>query len=332
MGDGAVRAVRAVRAAAARRRGARAPGRRGAGGFPGSPPVSLGRKDLARLRAAPYLAALKSDGVRYVLMLTTRLDDATHPVALMIDRARSMYEVEVIAPEPYFVRGTVLEGELVWRQPDERDLLYLVFDAVRVEGEVLTARPFAERLARASRCVRLSEEIAADDDAEERAVEAHAVVLTHFAPRLTMRAKRFVDREHAARLWSERAEHEHRVDGLVLQARDAPYVVGSCVNGAAFKWKPHATVDLRGPEAAALEGPLPDELAGRTVSVAPSRVVATSDDDVLEYHVAVDDARVTLFAMRARTDKDAPNALHVVRATVEDVAASVGADDVAASE
>ena len=32
-----------------------------------------------------------------------------------------------------------------------------------------------------------------------------------------MRPKRFVAREHAARIWAERGDAEHRVDGLILQ-------------------------------------------------------------------------------------------------------------------
>ena len=116
-----------------------------------------------------------------------------------------MYEVEVVAQEEYFAEGTVLEGELVWRHPDEAAMLYLVFDAVLVRGERVTHLPFAERLAKAVQCVRWSEELAAlpPDDLEARVAETDSLALVQFDPPIAMRAKHFVAQEHAARVWRD---------------------------------------------------------------------------------------------------------------------------------
>ena len=285
--------------------------------FPGCNPCSLARSRLGALREARHLIALKSDGVRYALFLTTRPRSTAHhplPVALMIDRSRNMYEVEVVAPEAFFLRDTVLEGELVWRQPGERQLLYLVFDAVCIAGTHMLDKPFEERLAEATRCVRWSEELG-----EDAARETDSIALVHFEPSIVMRPKRFVEREHAARLWNERGDAEHRVDGIILQRADAPYVCGTA-DGAVYKWKDHSTVDLVGPPHSlrASDGPLGTHVGGRRVEVMESRVVG-DDKMVVEYHVDVTADEVHLFALRTRPDKNVANGLRVVHATVQDV-------------
>ena len=283
------------------------------GFFPACNPKSIARCDLAaRHSDGPYVVAHKSDGVRYVLMLTLR-PNSREPIALMVDRARNMFEVEVVAHEDFFVRGTLLEGELVWKQPDERAFLYLVFDAVRIKGEYVGSQAFRDRLAALDQCVRLSEELSAlpHAETEERAVEEGSIVLCHYQPSVAMRTKRFVGIEFASRLWTERAEAEHRVDGLIVQCAAAAY--GSDV----FKWKEHSTIDLRGPEARCGDAPLAD--AEFPVRIDPSsRVRPENDDDVVEYLIGGTRADVTLFAVRRRPDKTVANSLMVVNSTIRD--------------
>ena len=296
-------------------------------GFPGANPVSLARATLASLRAAPHVVALKSDGVRYALFLTTRADGS--PVALMVDRARHMHEVEVLASADYFYAETLLEGELVWRQPDGATLLFLVFDAVQIKGTSLLHYPFVERLEAARKCTAFSEEIAQSADAEARVAETDSIALVHYAPPILMRPKTFVDAAHAARVWSERADAAHRVDGLVLHRADAPYVHGTAT-GAVYKWKPEHTVDLAGPAHAlrGADGPLGERVGARKVVVQPSRIVVERDEDVAEYLIDVQEEDVVrLFAMRTRPDKRAPNGLRVIAATVRDAEEAITPDE-----
>lgn len=302
--------------------------------FPGANPVSIARANLPALEEHPHVIALKSDGVRYALFLTLRpgsTREQPQPVALMIDRARNMYEVEVLAPEAYFCEGTILEGELVWHLPDNRSHLFLVFDAVCIRGESLLDKPFEERLRAAHQCTRLSEELSkcSPDDMEHRVFEADGIALVHFEPHIVMRPKRFVGREHAVRLWSERSEAEHRVDGLIVHRADAAYVHGTAT-GVAYKWKPEHSVDLAGPPTSlrAADGPLGAHIGGRRVEVLPSRVECIRADDVAEYHVeVVDESHVRLFAMRTRTDKCVPNGLRVISATVQDAVENLEPSD-----
>ena len=298
--------------------------------FPGCHPRSLSRDRLATLGEHPYRVAYKSDGVRYVLMLTlrpgTRAEDGK-AVALMIDRARTMYEVEVVAPESYFVDGTVLEGELVWATQGAC-MNFLVFDALCVRGEALGHRPFDERLEAACACVKWSEEISQSDDPEIHAAEYDAPSMVHYDPRIVLASKTFANRECAAALWRDRARAGHRVDGLILQRGDAPYHVGTAATEC-FKWKQDHTVDLAGPALHAADGPLPDTLGGMPWSASPeSRLAARNDADVLEYLArVVDGARLEFFAMRRRTDKTSANGICVVEAAVRELLAHVRVDE-----
>lgn len=289
----------------------------------GSNPVSMSRKMLEEeVCREEHVVGLKSDGVRYILYLCTRRDGS--PVALMIDRARNMYEVEVVAREEYFTQETILEGELVWRKPDECAFLFLVFDAIRIRGEMMTNRPFVQRIEAVEGCTRLSEELSYVQDQEElesRVGETGAICITQFASPILMKPKRFVSLSHAASVWEARAEAHHHVDGLVIHRAMTPYKNGTATQSI-YKWKDRHSIDLSGPPTALhhASGPVDDgTFEGRSVVVMKSRVVVTKEGDVAEYLIYNCDAnQVHLFAIRTRPDKITPNSLLVVQSTLQD--------------
>lgn len=295
--------------------------------FPGANPVSLARAALPRLREREYRVALKSDGVRYMLMLSLRTDGS--PVALMVDRARNMYEVQLVAPADHFVKGTLLEGELVWHQPHQTSMIFFAFDAIRLKGNDVTQRPFIERLDLVSQCIHASDEEFSDDALETAVLETDSIIFAQCDPRILLRPKRFVDRMHVARLWNERSTSEHRVDGLILQCTTSEYTVKAYT--PVFKWKDHATVDLAGPLAQlrTSSGPLPRTLHDRAVTVLPSKVMPPSDGAVVEYLVLVSDDTFQLMPVRIRPDKTHPNSLHVVAATLQDATESIVPEELA---
>lgn len=309
---------------------------------PGSNPVSISRKHLPQVEASEYLIANKSDGVRYTLFLTCRPESDLHnpaPVALMIDRARNMYEIELVAPEAYFVRRTILEGELVWRQPREEGLMFIVFDAILIQGELLTAKPFAQRIKRACACLNASEHVSRlmheKNEIETHVLQEDTIVCTHYEPSIIFRVKVFVSNVHAERLWSERAECEHRVDGIILQCAKSTYCFGTAYRGAAFKWKPHVTVDLAGVQRSGIDGALPREHRGCVVRVdETSRIAPQSDDDIVEYSVSHcsesgESGEIVLFAVRRRPDKQTSNGLNVIHAAFDDVMDSIAVSELA---
>jgi len=291
--------------------------------FPGCNPRSIARADLSKLHTESFVISLKSDGVRYALFLTCRPSGSA--VALMIDRSWSMFEIEVVAAEDHFLSGTILEGELVWKQPDGCKLLYLVFDAVVVCGRNLRSLSFEGRMHEATRCTRLAEELGHADVDDDVIVETGTIAIVHYKPSIIMRPKCFVERRHATRLWNDRADFDHRVDGIILHPCMSSYAAS-----AVYKWKEHSSVDLRivrdGVETR--EGQLSTAFAGRRVEIKESRVECT-ENSIVEFMVTVDDSTVHLFPLRVRLDKSEPNSARVVAATVQDVLDNVKVEDIA---
>ena len=83
---------------------------------PSANPVSMSRSCLEIIRRDEYVASLKADGVRYMLLLTMSTPDASGhlaPQAVMIDRRMCMFEVSIWAPTHMFAMGSVFDGELV---------------------------------------------------------------------------------------------------------------------------------------------------------------------------------------------------------------------------
>lgn len=294
--------------------------RRSSSFFPGCNPRSISRQSSECLRTHEYRICLKSDGVRYLLFLTTRKNDPDGAVALMIDRCRHMYEVEVAAPSDYFVRGSLFEGELVWKQPEETVMVYHVFDALVVKGETLCSKPFCDRLEAVTKSVRLSNDLRELEDVDAQVLQTDSVVMMHYSPYIEMRPKHFVSICHADRLWSERVDMGHRVDGIILQDVHAPYKFGTATDDSCLKWKEHSSIDLMGPSESlcASDGPLPDKIHGRNVCVLASRIEG-SNAQIIEYMVTTTQTDVNLMAMRTRPDKASANSLHVVEATIADV-------------
>lgn len=297
--------------------------------FPGCHPRSIGRAVLPRLHAVSHRVSLKSDGVRYALMLTVRPGTHDVPVALMMDRAKAMYEVDVLATEDHFRHGTLLEGELVSSTvtPDARTMTFLVFDVVCVKGVPVRHRSFQERLQIVYDLTRCSDEIADEESSEEqedRVRETDSLALLQFEPSVRMRPKAFVDQKFAAHLWSERSNAGHRVDGLIVQQSDAAYGVG------VWKWKSHATLDLipdDGDVVATADGVLTTILGRKVVVHHDARVLRPPPGVPIEYLVEVCEREVHLHALRGRLDKGEANSKHVVDATVQDVLDAVTPDE-----
>lgn len=305
--------------------------------FPGCNPMSLSRDTLSVVRRHPYSITLKSDGVRYVLYCTTRPGSTASsplPIALMIDRCRNMYEIDVVATEDVFVRRTILEGELVWKQPEERQMLFLVFDCVMDKGVSMTERTFTERHSAALGLVRLSEELSTYEQVEQQVDETGCIVVMQYDPCVRMRGKNFVAREFANRLWNERQDTEHRVDGIILQREDAPYTFGTATNHSVLKWKARSTVDLMGKSSLhTSDGVVPRHLLGRKVTMlSGSRIQAKNEQDVLEYLLTVTVDEVQLFAVRKRVDKAHANSNFVFLATVQDVIDDITILEITSSE
>lgn len=303
--------------------------------FPGCNPVPVDRETLHHLRMHEYVVAYKTDGVRYMLMLTLRPDGA--PIALMIDRALIMYEIEVWGNEEFFSEGTLLDGELTWDSLEERSLVYLVFDIITAAGERYVHRPFADRLQVIHNTIFRT--WTSNIDTYQCIGEENRIVCRQVSPvPIQFLPKHIVHAANVDDLWRRRGESPYRMDGLLFTRKDAKVASGSSLT--MLKWKMDATVDLvcHGDSVAELFMnsntraelvPLLN-LTHCSFTLVSNKITTRHVDQrdspgavcVIEYLVstkrAAPDANVavTLVPVRERTDKISPNAVTTVDKTI----------------
>ncbi len=110
--------------------------------FPGPNPISLLPEHLPLLQPQNYLVTEKSDGVRYLFLLS-RYPQGSKAYAAFIDRAWNIYQMEVFAVASMF-DGTLFDGELVL-DTKTKSLKFLVYDVIWFQGRDVKACPLAER-------------------------------------------------------------------------------------------------------------------------------------------------------------------------------------------
>lgn len=122
--------------------------------FPGAQPVSFAARHIFELQKQDYYVCEKSDGIR-CLMYFTEGDDGSE-IHYIIDRKNDYYFVTGLHfPVPNdpsnqnFHRATLIDGELVLDTlPNgSKELKYLVFDCLMLDGNSLMHRTLDKRLA-----------------------------------------------------------------------------------------------------------------------------------------------------------------------------------------
>lgn len=208
--------------------------------FPGPNPVSIERQNFDIVKDQDFLVGLKTDGVRFILMLTTK-PNSTEPISLMIDRTLNMYEVEIWANEDYFFNGCILDGELVWNTNE--DLQYIVFDVVRLKGIDCISMNYRERLQIVHDHV-----LCVDDKLDNDAVEQMVSEEDKFCARnnqynLQISPKICVPKQRIKDLWNGRKMCSHRNDGLIFTLNNQYIETGT--SSAIYKWKPLHSIDVK---------------------------------------------------------------------------------------
>jgi len=208
--------------------------------FPGPNPISLERNDLTRLRNEDFLAALKTDGVRYLLIMTTK-PNSTEPISLMIDRTLNMYEIEIWANEEYFYNGCLLDGELVWNNSEE--LQFIIFDVVLLKGINCIEMNYRDRLE-----IIHDHVLNVDENQEDVTIEKIISEEDKFCARnnkynLQLFAKMCVSKQSLDHLWQNKMMCSHRNDGIILTLNSAYVHTGTSKH--VLKWKPSHSIDIK---------------------------------------------------------------------------------------
>lgn len=319
-------------------------------GFPGVHPVSISRADLPRIQTERSMVALKSDGIRYMLMLA---EIGGEFKAVMIDRTLRVYEVHVWANLDYYTDGTLLDGELVLDHSTSR-MCYVVFDAIVVRGHRYHDAPYCDRLQAIHNHV-LSDLPADAPEASEVAEQYVADEDKIYVPscnhrRLRLVSKKFVPYERAHLLWEHRNESPYPTDGLIVNMNDCPIRTGTA--RSIFKWKPHNVVDV------SVELlPTPRPFCRRNGSDEPLTSVRLHGGEyrvqlednhmlqciahraeegsrrwLVECLVKIgDDQEVVLWPMKERHDKNEANDRRVIEATLRTIDDAVAASELFAT-
>ena len=171
-------------------------------------PLSFRRSEIPRLLGSRFLVALKTDGERCQLFLTTL---GALPRAFLIFRSKKVVEVEFEACNLLFA-GTLLDGEMVI---DRTETVFLVFDGYIARGKAIDKLAYTARHA---------------------AIQA-LMPQMRFAPqsRIELRVKTLSPAPLCASVWRHRLTAAHLNDGLIFTQE---------MGTQCFKWKHLASVDV----------------------------------------------------------------------------------------
>ena len=310
--------------------------------FLGPNPVSIDRRHLADLRQHDYLVSLKSDGVRYLLLLTVA---GGEPKAFMVNRRLTVFEVEIWGDEAYFARGTLLDGELVWDyESGEGSLRFIIFDAICIKGKSLVTSKYSDRLMHLNSTV-LLDYSGSGEEIEDLTVEEDKIVAMNNKCGLRLSVKRCCSFKNVARLWERRQESSHQNDGLIFTKNDEPIVSGTC--RSMFKWKPTNTVDVRivcstaAPCIFISRDGTPMEITKALTTRSSTYAVRLSQNGlyscllrdkrcdvaafsaIVECTCSIAGDSLELFPIKERLDKPNPNDWAIVCATIDNVIESI---------
>lgn len=216
-------------------------------------PISLDRAHFGIIQQGDYTVTEKADGVRYQLLLgrfPRSLNMSQSEYSVMIDRRLRVFQVQVMA-EDKFYNGSLFDGELVLEHEEgfqEPRQVYLVFDAVRVCGELVIRDPFLKRYELVHKVFDLFDKDIIRGprqwakDARELAAD-HKLVSMGNESCLTFRPKRFMALNELPALLRHRAKLLHKSDGLIFQRSQAEVQWGT--DTTAFKWKEVHTLDFQ---------------------------------------------------------------------------------------
>lgn len=184
--------------------------------FPGAQPCSVMRDNLERLSRDHYVVAEKTDGTRY-LMLVTRNRDTQSDFVVMIDRSLTMWIVQLDFADVVHTSCTLFDGELVHNQVEQR-WMYQIFDLIGSGREFRPRDTYVQRLKNARVIIDRYHRPNAEHDAFQ------------------MLVKRFYPTYEIDQLLPSVQMHQGcRTDGLIFTPVNMP--VKPYRNRAMFKWK-----------------------------------------------------------------------------------------------
>ena len=110
--------------------------------YPAPQPVSIEKKDFAKLVNFKYSVSLKLDGVRFLIYFIK--DKNGRNQSILINRALVFYNIVIEADENIY-NGTLLDGEVIYDKNENRWKFY-VHDAIILGGNKINKLTHSVRL------------------------------------------------------------------------------------------------------------------------------------------------------------------------------------------
>ncbi|OAJ42619.1 mRNA capping enzyme, catalytic domain-containing protein, variant 1 [Batrachochytrium dendrobatidis JEL423] len=188
-----------------------------------------------------YFVSEKADGVRCMMFTTTLQDGQVE--SYLIDRKNEYYLLEFGMWRKGFNDmhfDTVLDGELVFETKkdrsgqESRELWFLLFDAMVVDGKNLCDRPYTKRLGYLREFVLIPHLEYLKRNPNQKHNYPFEIVQKHLE--LSYKVQKVFDMM---------SKCHHKTDGVIYTSSIAPYVSGTC--SKMLKWKPSEenTVDFK---------------------------------------------------------------------------------------
>lgn len=312
--------------------------------FPAANPVSLERSNFKVLQDNEFMCGLKTDGVRHMLLLTLKPNSAL-PIAIMVDRAKTMYEVEVWAHEDYFCKGTLMDGELVWDNSNRDNMIYVAFDIILSRGSYCLQMLYKERLELLHGIVLCVDQQRNDESVETQVLEEEKLIARNNDYNIQIIPKRCVFKSQLPLLWSQRHHETHNNDGIIFTMNCSGVDTGT--SKYVFKWKNEHTIDIK----ASLDPKTfswiihvnsnADETTVDINSIGASREFVMQHNKLLDalcnrqpcivecvLSIDKESGAAILIPERQRTDKCTSNNVRTILATLRNVEESISAQEV----
>ena len=118
--------------------------------FPAPQPVSIEKKDFAKLKQYKYFVSLKLDGVRFLMFFIK--DKNGQNKCIIVNRALNFYNISINAEDTLY-NGTLLDGEIIYDNENKK-WNFVVHDALILCGNKINKLSHSTRLDDAKCCIK----------------------------------------------------------------------------------------------------------------------------------------------------------------------------------
>jgi len=274
--------------------------------------------------------------VRHLLLLTYK-PKSTDPIAVMIDRTKKMYEVEIWANEDFFSLGSLFDGELVW---EKNSLVYIVFDVIHAKGVQCSRLSYRERMQILHNTILCVSNSHSDESIETMISEESKFLARNNDNDLRVVPKKCVPKANLQTLWHDRVHACHGNDGIIFTLNNAPVETGTCAS--ILKWKPSHSIDVlvkKNGGAIRIYGnmnnsgdlnDITESVDGLVTNFSHNKLVEavlSRMPCILECQLTLQDDLLILTPERERTDKTSPNTMNTIEATIRNTRENINSDD-----